>query len=278
MTTLVSVVALALGIIAYGIGGAQLTEGSASGSVLRSRSWWVGTSCQGLGFLLTFVARHDLPLLIVQSGVVFGLAVTALVQILTGRRRLTRADLIGVLTLVAGVVALGLTTVPGPAHPPTWGLVAVLTVCTLLAVACIPAVRSLRPRWASAVHGLLSGVGFGVGAIAARLVVGPVEEHLLTLWRLPAVTLAAGVFVVAGLVVGQWHLTLGLGTGYSLAPLGLMYLSAVVIPAGLGWTMLGELPRPGTGLLLVAGVGLGTVGAALLLLREARSEPLAAER
>lgn len=66
-----SLVLLGAGILAYGLAGAQLTTGSrAEGGALRSTAWWWGTALQGLGFALTFFARRELPLLLVQSGVV----------------------------------------------------------------------------------------------------------------------------------------------------------------------------------------------------------------
>ena len=51
---LLSVLALVIGVLAYGIAGARLSDGAQSeGGALASPAWWIGTACQGAGFVFT---------------------------------------------------------------------------------------------------------------------------------------------------------------------------------------------------------------------------------
>ena len=266
--TVLSALCMVVGVLAYGVAGARLAVG-ATEDPLRSVAWWTGTALQGVGFGLTFLARHQLPLLIVQSSVVAALAVTAVVRSVRGRRRLSVAGWGAVAALVLGIGCLGWATVPGPGRPAGWPMVALLAVLTGLVAALAPVLRRLGGAAAAAACGICSGIGFGVAAVAARLLMGDAGHPLWRFWELPAVAWPTGVMVVAGLGVGQWQLTLGLARRMPLATLGLMYLSAVVVPAVIGWAVLGEHTRPGTGLAVAAGLTLAALGGFVLLRDEA---------
>ena len=268
VATVLSAVVMVVGVLAYGLAGARLAVG-ATEDPLRSAAWWAGTALQGVGFGLTFLARHQLPLLIVQSSVVAALAVTAVVRSLTGRRRLSGTGWAAVAALVVGIGCLGWSTVPGPGRPSNWGLVGLLAGLSLLMVLAVPVVRRLGGPAAAAACGVCSGIGFAVAAVAARLLMGDAAHPLWRFWELPAVAWPTGALVVAGLGAGQWHLTLGLARRMPLATLGLMYLAATVVPALIGWAVLGEHTRPGTGVAVAAGLTLATLGGFVLLRDEA---------
>ena len=271
LATLLSTLALSLGVLAYGVGGASLAVGSIE-NPLRSPAWWAGTALQGVGFGLTFLARHQLPLLIVQSAVVAGLAVTAVARAVGGQRRLSTPGWLAVAALVCGIGVLGWATVPGPGRAATWPLVGLLGVLSAVTAALVPMCRRLARVRAAVAHGLLSGVGFGVAAVAARLLMGDPAHPPWRFWELPLTGWAAGVMVAAGLAVGQWHLTLGLARRVPLAALGLMYLAAVVMPALIGWFALAEYTRPGTGPVVAAGLALAALGGFQLLREEGAAE------
>lgn len=255
-----SAVLLALGVLAYGLAGARLHEGSgADGGALRSRAWWTGTLLQAAGFGLTLVARRSLPLLIVQAVSVAGLGVTALVQHLAGTRRLHRREVTALVVLLGGLALLSTATVPGPAVAIRGAHVALLAAGTLAGLA---AVARPLPSWAS---GLASGLGFSLGAVGARLVVGDAAHPLWLFWRLPAATWAVGLLTGAGIVLGQLHLTRGLARARAVDVLGPMYLVETLLPAVVGLALLGEAPRGGTAPLAVAGlVATGVAARALL--------------
>ena len=99
-----SAIALIASMLAYGLAGAQLHQGSRSDEgALRSRQWWMGTGAQGAGFLLAAISRRTLPLMLVQAVSAGGLAVTAIIQHLNGDRRLRPVDGAAILGVVGGL-------------------------------------------------------------------------------------------------------------------------------------------------------------------------------
>lgn len=260
MGVIFAVVMLVLGVVSYGVSGARLHSGSqAEGGALRSVNWWVGTALQGAGFFFTLFARRFLPLLLVQACVTSALAVTAVIQHVQGVRRLRVSDAFAVLAVVAGIALLGFVTVAGPPPPIAVRHVLVLLVCAL---ACG---LGLLLRGGPVVNGLLAGFGFSFSAICARLLIGDHQHPLWRFWELPFLNWVSGVLIVAGMVLGQIHLTKGLARGHAAPVLGCNYGMATIFPAGFGLVMLGEHTRPGSLLQVVAGLVLALAGALWLL-------------
>lgn len=248
---LLSIVALLLGVLAYGYAGAQLHSGSREeGGALRSRAWWTGTVLQAVGFLATLLARRSLPLLIVQSTATLGLAVTALLQHLQGVRRLTRADIVALVCLIGGLALLAGATVPGPAAAISTPLMVLMGVLALLATLGL----AMRPGRLSA--GLLAGMAFSYGAIGARLVIGDEQHPLWIFWQLPWQTWVVGLLTGTGIVLGQVHMTRGLAAHDATAVLGPMYLVETLLPGAVGVWLMGEHPRDGAWGITIVGLAL----------------------
>lgn len=266
-----SIVSLGLGVLAYGVGGAQLSTGSkVEGSPLASRTWWIGTLCQGLGFLFTLMARQTLPLLIVQAAVVGGLAVTAVIEHVSGLRRM-RADgwaAIGAVGL--GIAVLAATTVPGGVPP-----ISTLHLGVIAAVVAVCALAFLVPL-PPAVSGVFAGTGFAISAISARLIVASPGLQLFLPWTWPGQVWVAGMLLGGGLVLGQMHLTRGLRRADGVTVLSTNYLMSTIVPAVYGYVLLGELPREGTGWLVPLGLGTALLGAFHLIRQERPGEEGAA--
>lgn len=255
---------LVCAVCSYGVDGVLLTKGSqAEGGALRSKFWWLGTMLQGVGFLLTFAAREHLPLLFVQAASVAALAVTALLGQLLGMHRLRWLDGVAIVAMIAGLAMLGISTHPGPADSVHRGTVAVLLGSLLLS---LPLARASLPAWAA---GLLSGVGFGVGAVAARLLAAAPGRVFWHFWQWSITDWVHALVIPAGLAVGQLFLTKALATGRAVPALGAMYLSCTVLPIVIGLALLHELPRAHTELLVVAGVTLTLLAAWRLMKLEA---------
>ena len=125
---ILSVLALVLGVLAYGVAGARLSDGAqAEGGALTSPAWWIGTALQGAGFVFTLAARQHLPLLIVQACVVGGLAVTAIIQHVAGTRRIGGWDACALIAVIlagrstrAALVTVPLGGTAGVAIPWAW--------------------------------------------------------------------------------------------------------------------------------------------------------------
>nr|WP_218880815.1 hypothetical protein [Kineosphaera limosa] len=257
---MLSVIALVLGVLAYGLAGARLSDGAQSeGGALRSPAWWIGTGCQGAGFVFTLAARQYLPLLIVQACVVGGLAVTAIIQHLAGTRRIGARDGVAILAVIGGIVALAMTTVPGPAVP-----IEPIHLVVIAATVAVCAV-ALFVRLPPGVSGLFAGTGFAISAITARLLVADPRLSMWRPWEWPMLSWAAAFLLLAGLVLGQVHLTVGLKRAHAVAVLGTNYLMSTLVPAVIGWTLLHEEPREGTIWLVAVGLALALAGAMALL-------------
>lgn len=246
-----AVVALVAAVTAYGWSGLQLAAGSrTAGSPLASRAWWIGTALQGAGFLLSLLSRTTLPLLLVQAAIAGALAVTAVAEHVAGVRLLDRRTSVAVVSVTLGIAGIAAAVVPGPAHDvraeilvALWG---VLAGCAV-AVPCCHRPGAL---------GALSGTAFGVGAVAARLLVGTGRtlDDVARFWTWPAQLWPVALLIPAGIVVGQWALTRGLARGSTMAALGGDYLFATVLPSLFGLVVLGERLRDGYWPLAILGV------------------------
>jgi hypothetical protein len=260
--TVLALAFLLIGVLCYGFAGAELHSGSNSAAdPMRSRAWWRGTGLQAGGFLALLVARISLPLLLVQACASAGLAVTALIQHLRRVHRLRRSDFVAVLTVVTGLGLIAATVESSAAAAIT------TTLIGLIAGGLVVSAAGLVVRLPGIVSGALSGLGFGIAAVAARLVLGDYEHPVWLFWRLPAANWITGVLVAAGVVCGQFHLSRGL-RGRAAAPvLGTNYLVATVLPAVIGFAAMGETPRPGTFVATGCGLVAAMLGIGWLLLR-----------
>lgn len=253
---------IGMAVLSYGVDGVLLTKGSqAEGGALRSRWWWYGTMLQGVGFLLTFAARTDLPLLFVQAASVAALAVTALLSQLLGMHRLRWLDGVAIIAMIAGLTVLGISTQPGPTvfvHPATVPVLFGVLAASLLFI---------RGSFSAAWHGLLSGIGFGTSAAGARLLASVPGRVFWHFWEWSFTDWVHALLVPAGLAVGQLFLTKGLARRPVVTALGVMYLAGTVWPIVIGLLLLHEQPRPGTGTMVVLGTVI-TLASAWRLVRQ----------
>src|SRR6478609_9691055 len=104
-----------------------------------------------LGFALSFLALRSLPLFVVQAGRASSLAVTAVLAVLTLHVRLRRHEVVAVVGIVAGLLALALATGPqSAAEVGTVTRVALLGAALLVGLAAAGALR-IRPAGRSGV-------------------------------------------------------------------------------------------------------------------------------
>ncbi|GAB79039.1 hypothetical protein SAMN05421595_2899 [Austwickia chelonae] len=248
------------GVLAYGFAGVLLTSGSqVSKGPLRSRSWWAGTTLQGVGFLVTFASRHELPLLLVQASIVASLGVTATVQQWRGVIRLTSGDSLAIGGVVAGLAGLSLSSRTGTVAPVGW--TALLCVAAVLAVTTAATVHAFP----GATAGILSGLSFGAGAIAARFVAAQPDRWVGTTLRWSWTDLIWLVLIGIAMVSGQAHVTQGLSREHPVTVLGCMHIAGTVFPALTGAFIAGERPREGFVLLMLCSVAVVALCAYRLL-------------
>jgi drug/metabolite transporter (DMT)-like permease len=257
------VAALAAAVVSYGLATLQLSRASVAGRVLTHPRWWLGVALQGAGFVLTFYARHQLPLLLVQPVLTGSLVVTTVAGAALGMWRLGRADLLRCLLVVVGVAMLAAAARPGPAGPLGAGAFA-LTIAELIAVIAL-----VRPPGRIAVRhralwlGACAGLAYGSVAVASRALAADPATLLRTgpgLWAL--------ALLLAGSLVGEAALTVSLRSGHVGGPVSAMYIVSTVAPSAAGLLWLGDrmsgdgwpLAVLGTAAALVGSLGLAGHG------------------
>ncbi|MCW2811092.1 MAG: hypothetical protein JWP61_1550 [Friedmanniella sp.] len=227
--------------------------------LLRSWPYLAGLALDGLAFVASIAALRTLPLFVVQSIVASFLAITAVLGALVLRMPLSRADKVGVGVVIAGLVLVGLSAAEDPPSPPPHGVAwAVLLGAVVLAVAAFPLARLQGARGAATL-GAVAGLGFGIVAIAARIL-----PHRLA----PAdlVTEPATYALVVGGAVALLTYSTALQRGSVTTSTAPLVVLETAVPAAVGILLLGDSPRPGWG--WVAAVGfLLAVGGAVSLAR-----------
>ncbi|BCJ36103.1 membrane protein [Actinocatenispora thailandica] len=208
------------------------------------------------GFVAEIVALRGLPLFAVQAAIAGSLAVTAVLAVPLLSVRLSGNEWIAVAGVCVGLASIGFSA--GAEGAPTvgaafrWGLVAATGV---LVLAALGANRLPNPARCSAL-GLAGGLGFGIVAIAARILPDLSPAHLV---RDPAAYLA----IVAG-VTAFASFTTALQTGAVAAATAALVLGESVVPAAVGVLLLGDTTRPGYWPVAAGGFALAVVSAVLL--------------
>jgi len=265
--TVVSLVSLVAGVGCYGFAGANLHAGANDErGALRSGSWWRGTGLQAAGFLAMLVARFTLPLLLVQACSSAGLAVTAVIQHIGRVRAMRPADAVAIGGVVVGLGMIAVTVQPGPATRINVVLLVLIAAgAAVAALTLLPGFDCLPTLAAGVFSGVLSGVGFSVAAIGARLVMGDHQHPVWLFWQLPARNWLCGILAVMGIVIAQIHLTRGLRSQHAAPVLGAMYLVATLFPIIVGFTCMHETPRSGLLPLAIIGLAVAAVSVVRLL-------------
>ena len=250
-----SLIALAAAVVSYGIATLQLSRAATDGRVLTHPRWWLGVGLQGAGFVLTFFARHQLPLLLVQPTLTGSLVVTTVAGALLGMWRLSRADLLRCLLVVVGVAALGAAARPGLAGPIGGAGVLALTLAELAALIGVLRPAPRGPGGRALWLGCCAGLAYAGTAVAARALAADPLHIARTRWGACAVAL-----LIVGSLAGEWALTVALRGGRVGGPVSAMYLVSTVAPSAAGLLWLGD-KMAGDGLpLAAAGMALALYG------------------
>jgi drug/metabolite transporter (DMT)-like permease len=225
--------------------------------VLRQWRFVAGVGLDVLGALAQLIALRMLPLFVVQAALAASLAVTAILARLLG-------TVLGPRQWAAvGAVCLGLALVAtsakaqGSAPVGTGFRIGLLVAVALLAVLGAAMARLPAAQRAPAL-GLLAGLGFGVTAMAGRVITGFAPRDLLT-------DPASYAIISAGLLA-MLFLASALQQGRVTTTTALMVLGETVIPALVGVLALGDQTRPGFTAVAITGF-LIAVLAALTLAR-----------
>ena len=229
------------------------------GLVVRMLHQWPFIASLGLdliGFLAQLVALRRLPLFAAQAIIAGNLAVTAVFAAWLMHLELAWREWLAVAGVIVGVGMLGLSA---GAHAAT-GVSEDFKLALILAVAGIAvagvAASRLRPPVRTPVLGAVAGLGYGVLAVAARVLPGFSPHELI---RDPA----AYALAAAGIVSFMFYATALEGGSVTVATAAVV-LAETTPPAVVGVMFLGDHTRPGLGGVAVLGFSLAIVCAVAL--------------
>lgn len=267
--------ALAGAVLAYGGATFLLAQGSTAGvrAALRQPAWMAGVALQAVGFVLSFVARAELPLLVVQPATTASIAVAYLLGAALGRWPVRARDAAGLAMVVTGIAVLARGAQPGPADPPSLPVLAAFAV--LLVPCATMARRALDPADATATRrglalSVMAGTAFGVSAFSARALAGealagnPLAGNPFAVLT-TSHGLVAAVLLVAGTLIGQLLFTAALSRGGMTGPSAIMHVVETVGPALAGVLVLGDAVRDGYAVAVALALPVALGGCLLLI-------------
>ncbi len=229
------------------------------GLVVRMLHQWPFIASLGLdlvGFVAQLVALRQLPLFAAQAIIAGNLAVTAVFAAWLIHLELAWREWLAVAGVILGVGLLGSSAGPHPAV----GVSSQFKLALILAVAGIAAAgiaaSRLRPPARTPVLGAVAGLGYGVLAVAARVLPGFTPHELI---RDPA----AYALAAAGIVSFMLYATALEGGSVTVATAAVV-LAETTPPAVVGVMFLGDKTRPGLGGVAVLGFSLAIVCAVAL--------------
>lgn len=242
--------------------GARLSE-----RLARATPYAAGLALDGAGFLASLAAFHSLPLFVVESVVASSVAVTALLSVAFLGARLRRAEVVGLVVVGAGLVALALSATSGPARGLSgtagWLPLAGVALVGLVAAPTLvggPGPRSTRGSAARSTAGptvvllaVAAGLGFGGVGVTARVLALPHPW-----WRLVEDPVAWALVAYAALSIVLYALALVHGSVTVVA--ALTFGVETVVPAAIGLLWLGDRVRPGFVLVALTGFAATVAG------------------
>ncbi|MDI2129196.1 hypothetical protein [Yinghuangia seranimata] len=266
----VSLIAAVAAAVFYGVAtvlqalGTRRTERSASEGldprllvrVFKTWPFVAGTLLDLAGFAAQLVALAELPVFAVEAAQAANLAVTAVVAVPLLGVTLGRREWGAVGAVCVGLALLGLSAgAEGPSATGDAFRYALLGSVAVIALLGMWAARRPEP-WRSRLLGLTAGLGFGLIALAGRVVT---DVAIRDLWTDPA----AWTVLLAGAVTLLMYAT-ALQGGAVTAVAAALVVGETVLPAAVGIIFLGDHSRPGFVPVAAVGFVLAVAGAMAL--------------
>lgn len=224
--------------------------------VFRQWPFALGTALDLAGFAAQLVALAELPVFAVEAAQAANLAVTAVVAVPVLGVVLGRREWAAIAGVCVGLALLGLSAGhEGPDRTHDTFRYALLGAVALIALCGVWAARRREP-WRSRLLGLAAGLGFGLIALAGRVVT---DVAIRDLWTDPA----AWTVVVAGAVTMLMYAT-ALQGGAVTAVAAALVVGETILPAAVGIAFLGDHSRPGFAPAAAVGFTLAITGAVAL--------------
>ncbi|WP_112245936.1 hypothetical protein [Kribbella monticola] len=235
------------------------------GALLRQPAFLGALALNLAGFGLHFVALRLLPLYLAQAGIAASLVVTALLATRLMSDQLSAVEWSAVIGVCVGLGLLAVSAGDAGDSARHHGL----TIGLIIGLVCIAVLGGLLSRSkhgiATALLGLLAGLGYAGVAISARLLQDGSLSDLLsgpTTYTLPVS--GALAFVLYSLALQRGSVTL------ATTP---MIALQTITPAAVGVFLLGDEVRSGWTLGAVAGFIVTAIGALILVRFESVKDP-----
>jgi drug/metabolite transporter (DMT)-like permease len=229
------------------------------GLVVRMLRQWRFIASLGLdliGFAAQLVALRRLPLFAAQAMIASNLAVTAVVAAWLINLELAWREWLAVTGVIAGVAMLGSSagahTATGVNYEFKYALILAVVGIALAGVACSRVRGSAR----TPLLGAVAGLGYGVLAVAARVLPGFAPAELI---RDPAAYAVAAAGIVSFILFAT-----ALEDGSVTVATAMVVIAETTAPAVVGVMFLGDHARPGLGGVAVLGFSLAVVCAVAL--------------
>ena len=229
-----------------------------AGRLLRQPAFLAALAMTMFGFLFHLLAVRTIPLFLAQAGIAVSLVVTALLAVRLFGDRLSAIEWTAVAAVVVGLVLLSASAGDVGTERTHTGLIGSLfAVLLTMVVVGFLASRS-QGIVATAVLGLLGGLGYAVVGISSRLLPDFQIGDLLTS---PA-TYTLGL----GGALAFFLYSLALQRGSAIAATTPLIATQTVTPAAVGVLLLGDQVRPGWWPAALLGFAI-TAAAAIVLVR-----------
>jgi drug/metabolite transporter (DMT)-like permease len=224
--------------------------------LVRRGPFVAGMALDLVGFLGQVVALRTLVVYLVQAVQAGNLAVTAVVAVPVLGARLRGREWAAVAAVCAGLALLAVASGSERVSPVSTAFRWYLLLAAAVFIACGFVVGRASGRWVPSALGFVAGLGFGVMALAARVLT---DLHVGHLVRDPA-TYA----LIAGGGVSFLFFATALQRGAVTTVTAAVIVAETFLPAVVGIEALGDRARPGYAPLAVAGFLVAVAGALVL--------------
>jgi drug/metabolite transporter (DMT)-like permease len=209
-----------------------------------------------VAFTAQFIALHYLAVFVVQAVQAGNLAVTAVVAVPLLGASLAGREWAAIAAVCGGLVLLAVAAGAARADPVGTGVRWWLLVAAVATVAAGLVVGRSKARLAPVLLGFVGGLGFGVVALAARVLTDPQIGHLIRDPALYALGIAgAAAFLFYATALQRYAVT---------TVTAAVIIAETLFPALVGVIVLGDRTRPGFAPVAAVGFVVAITGAILL--------------
>jgi drug/metabolite transporter (DMT)-like permease len=227
--------------------------------LLQDTPYIVGIALDLLGWLLTLVAVHFLPLFLVEAIIAFGIVVTAIIERLFRKQKISTKSYLNIGLIVIGLIILIITSNTNQATHISQ-LVKYLIIFSPLVVATLGFILVKGKRSINTILlAILSGIAFGGTSIGGRIF-----EFSHPLWQTIYRPLTLTI-VVSG-ILGILLFSIALQRAKATIVNASATVSQTIVPTIIGIAFFGDTAKSGQWYLVIIGIALALVGVTFLSL------------